>query len=271
MNTTFPGAVIDPDSAFICYGKTALLNATIYAGTSYTWTPSNSLTNAGNGTVSLLPSNIQAIAAPGATTNYVLKVVNAGCPNAFTDTFRVRVAQRIMVFAGNDTNVVTSQQLQLNATVNDSTANQFAWSPAVGLNSTNIKDPVALLKPSMIDGSITYRVRATNAIGCYGEDDITVRVFKTGPDIFVPNAFTPNGDGHNDVIRPILVGIKQLNYFRIYNRWGQLVFSTNEGSKGWDGRISGREQSTGNFVFIVQAIDYTGKLISKKGNVVLIR
>jgi gliding motility-associated-like protein len=123
----------------------------------------------------------------------------------------------------------------------------------------------------MVDGSITYIVRATNSIGCYGEDDLTVRVFKTGPDIFIPSAFTPNADGLNDIVRPILVGIKQLNYFRIYNRWGQLIFSTNQSGKGWDGRISGQEQPAGNFVFVAQAVDYTGRIVSKKGNVVLIR
>ena len=117
----------------------------------------------------------------------------------------------------------------------------------MGLNSTTIRNPIATLNSSMVDESITYFVRATNAIGCYAEDDINVKVFKTGPDIFIPTAFTPNGDGHNDVIRPILVGIKQLNFFRIYNRWGQLVFSTSESNKGWDGRISGRDQTTGNF------------------------
>ena len=123
----------------------------------------------------------------------------------------------------------------------------------------------------MVDESITYIVRATNAAGCFAEDDINVNVFKTGPDIFVPSGFTPNGDGRNDVIRPILVGIKQLNYFRIYNRWGQLVFSTTQSGKGWDGRISGQEQRTDNFVYIVQGIDYTGRIVAKKGNVMLIR
>ena len=73
------------------------------------------------------------------------------------------------------------------------------------------------------------------------------------------------------MIRPILVGIQQLRYFRIYNRWGQLVFSTSESGKGWDGRISGQPQSTSNFVYVAQAIDYTGKIISRKGNVMLIR
>jgi gliding motility-associated-like protein len=271
INVPFPRAVINPDSATICYGKSAQLNANISIGTSYTWTPAGTLTNQGNGTISSLPYNIQATASPTSTTNYVLKVLNAGCPNALTDTFRVNVLPKIVVFAGQDTIIVNNQVLQLNAIVGDSGIYQFMWSPPTGLNSTIIHNPIATLNSSMVDESITYIVRATNAIGCYAEDDINVRVFKTGPDIFVPSGFTPNGDGHNDVIRPILVGIKQLKYFRIYNRWGQLVFSTNESGKGWDGRISGQEQSTNNFVYVAQAIDYTGRIISRKGNVTLIR
>jgi gliding motility-associated-like protein len=271
FTTPFPNAAITPDSVVICYGKTASFNATIYTGTSYTWSPSTSLTNTGNGTTPSLPYTINAVAAPLTTTAYILTVKNAGCPNLFTDTFRVRVSPKITVFAGNDTAIVANQKLQLNAAVNDPAANQFTWTPPIGLNFTTVQNPVATLIPSMVEDAITYVVRATNPNGCYGEDNINVRVFKTGPDVFVPDAFTPNGDGHNDIIRPVLVGVKQLNFFRVYNRWGQLVFSTTQNSKGWDGRIAGQQQSSGNFVYVVQAVDYTGKLISKKGSIILIR
>jgi gliding motility-associated-like protein len=271
LNAKFPAANIQPDSAFICYGQSAQLNANISIGTSYTWTPSSSLVNQGNGIVSALPHSIKATASPNTTTAYILKVFNAGCPTALTDTFFLRVAPRIYVNAGHDTIVVANQVLQLNATVNDPAANRFTWSPATGLSSTIIANPIATLNASMVDESITYIVRATNSIGCYGEDAVTVRVFKTGPDIFVPNAFTPNGDGHNDVIRPILVGIRQLNFFRIYNRWGQLVFQTSESEKGWDGKIGGQVQASNNYVYFVQAIDYTGRTITRKGSIALIQ
>lgn len=271
INVPFPNATINPDSTTICYGKTAQLNANITIGTSYTWTPAGSLTNQGNGTISSLPYTINAVASPNSSTSYMLKVFNAGCPNALTEIFHVTVLPKIYVFAGNDTAIVNNQHLQLNATMGDAGPYQFSWSPPTGLNFTTIQNPVAILNSSMVDESITYIVRATNSVGCYAEDTINVKVFKTAPDIFVPSGFTPNGDGLNDVIRPILVGIKQLQYFRIYNRWGQLVFSTTQSGKGWDGTISGQPQSTNNFVYVAQAIDYTGKVISRKGNVMLIR
>jgi gliding motility-associated-like protein len=271
INVAFPTANTDPDSAGICYGKTVPLNATITNGTSYTWTNASTLSNQGNGNVSSLPLTIHAIASPKQTTDYVLTVNNAGCPNTLRDTFHIIVAQPIVVFAGNDTSIVANQPLQLNATVNDPTANQFNWTPATGLNFTAIPNPVATFTTDQVGGSVTYVVRATNPFGCFGLDTITVKLFKTGTDIFVPSAFTPGGDGHNDVLRPICVGIKELNYFRVYNRWGELVFSTREIGRGWDGTIKGQPQSTANFVYMAQGVDYTGRVIFKKGNVMLIR
>lgn len=269
INVPFPAATIDPITSSICYGKTIQLNANITTGTAYTWNNTNTLTNQGNGIVTSLPYAIHATAAPLQSTNYLLTITNAGCPNSLTDTFHVAVTQPIIVFAGNDTSIVANQPLQLNVTVSDPLANQYTWTPSTGLSAADITNPVANLS-HMAGNSVTYIVRATKADGCYGEDDIKVTVFTTLPDIFVPSAFTPNNDGRNDILKPICVGISRLNYFRIYNRWGQMVFNTSEIGRGWDGMISGAQQPTSNFVYIAQGIDYTGKTITKKGNITLI-
>jgi len=87
----------------------------------------------------------------------------------------------------------------------------------------------------------------------------------------MPNAFSPNADGKNDVIRPIFVGIAGIDYFRVFNRWGQMIFSTTQYAKGWDGTIGGKTQDPGTFVYIVQAKDYTGRTIFKKGSFVLVK
>ena len=87
----------------------------------------------------------------------------------------------------------------------------------------------------------------------------------------MPTAFTPNGDGRNDLFRPIAVGMKRFDYFRVYNRWGQMVFSTSVSGLGWDGRISGKTQGTNSFVWIVQGTDYLDRPFFKKGIVTLIR
>ncbi|MEO8403296.1 MAG: T9SS type B sorting domain-containing protein [Chitinophagaceae bacterium] len=270
INVPFPKATIDPALATICYGKSIPLNANITIGTSYTWNHPNTLINQGNGTITSLPFAIHATAIPATTTDYVLSILNAGCPNPLRDTFHIIVKPRLIVFAGNDTSVVVNQPLQLNALVNQPAANIFTWTPATGLSATNISNPIATFGSSF-GNSITYIVRAEDPAGCYAEDNITITVFKTGPEIFVPSAFTPNGDGRNDVIYPICVGIKELKFFRIFNRWGQLVFTTSQFNKGWDGAIGGSPQGSNNFVYMAQGIDYLGNTIFKKGNIVLIR
>ncbi|HYC30236.1 MAG TPA: gliding motility-associated C-terminal domain-containing protein, partial [Chitinophagaceae bacterium] len=88
---------------------------------------------------------------------------------------------------------------------------------------------------------------------------------------FVPNAFTP-GKRSNNLFRPAAApGISKLDFFRVYNRWGQLVYSTTEIGPGWDGTIAGKPQDAGTFVWIVQGTDFTGKRVFKKGTMVLIR
>lgn len=270
INVPFPAAAITPDAASICYGTSTPVNVAITSGTSYSWSNANTLGNTGNGAVTSLPYTFSATATPQQSTDYVLSVTNAGCPNVLLDTFHVSVTQPIVVFAGNDTSIVAAQPLQLNTTVSDPLANQYNWTPATGLNDTNVADPVASLS-GMGGSTITYIVKATTAEGCFGQDTIKVMVFTTAPDIFVPSAFTPNGDRLNDVLRAIGVGISRINYFRIYNRWGQLVFSSNDQEKGWDGTINGRVQSTATFVYVAEGIDYTGKVITKRGSVTLIR
>jgi gliding motility-associated-like protein len=269
-NVPAPAAAIAPDSSYICYGKSALLNATITTGTSYAWSTNVPLTPGGSGTVPAVPYALTETATPKVSSNVVLTVNNAGCPNPLKDTFYINVTDPIIVHAGNDTAVVVNQPLQLNATVNDPGASIWSWAPATGLNVANIPGPVAIYDMNA-PAFITYVVTAQTIAGCTGTDTITIKIFKTPADIFVPSAFTPNADGHNDVIRPVLVGIQQLSFFRVYNRWGQMVFSTSEANKGWDGTVGGNKQATDNFVYMVQAVDYTGKVIVKRGNFVLVR
>jgi gliding motility-associated-like protein len=98
-----------------------------------------------------------------------------------------------------------------------------------------------------------------------------VKIFKTDANIFVPTGFTPNSDSKNDVLKPILVGMKKLERFSVYNRWGQLVFSTSEIGKGWDGKISGADQKADVYVYVAIGITYLDQKIVRKGTTTLIR
>lgn len=263
----FPQAAAEPADTTICYGTTASLNAVISLGTNYSWTDAQTLTNEGNGTVGSTPFAIHALATPLQSTDYVLSVMNTGCPNVLLDTMVVNVMPQIIVNAGNDTAIVFDEPLQLNATANQPNLS-FTWSPETGLNNPGIPNPVALL--GINTDSMTYLVKAMSATGCYGLANLTVKVFKTGPDIFVPNAFTP-GLATNSVFRPVPVGVSSIEYFRVYNRWGQLVYSTSTIGQGWDGSLNGKIQDPDTYVWMVKGTSYTGKTIFKKGFMVLVR
>ena len=245
----------------ICFAGTAILNGSI-VGSSFTWSPVAGLSNG---------TTLQPTAQPLITTSYILTVMDTlGCPKPFRDTVVVNVLPKIVLSAGNDTAIVVNQPLQLNAVTTDKDQLTYNWVPASWLNNAAINNPIAIISSSSVD-SVIYVVTATNTIGCFATDNIKVIVYKTMPDIFMPNAFTPNGDGVNDVIRPVLVGISNLEYFKVFNRWGQMVFSTTQNAKGWDGSIGGKIQDPGTFVFVVQGKDYTGKTIFKKGSFVLVK
>jgi gliding motility-associated-like protein len=251
----YPLANAGPDTT-ICFNSFAQLQASMVAS-NFSWSPSGSLSN---------PLSLNPIATPSKTTTYIFTVTdNLGCPKPGRDTVVVTVLPKVNAFAGHDTSVVVGQPLHFNATGGVS----YLWSPTTALNDPGIYNPIGVYDGSFT--SIRYRVLVTNAIGCQDSAFITVKIFDVHPQIFVPTAFTPNGDGKNDVIRPIGVGIKKFYYFRIYNRWGQLVFSTSTNEDGWDGRIGGKEQGTATFVWIVAGIDYLDRSFFKKGTVTLIR
>jgi len=89
--------------------------------------------------------------------------------------------------------------------------------------------------------------------------------------IYVPHVFTPNGDGVNDVLKPILVGIAQFHYFSIYNRWGNLIYTTQDANAGWDGRWKGVVQPVETYLWMAEGIDTEGKRVLQKGMVSLVR
>jgi gliding motility-associated-like protein len=191
-----------------------------------------------------------------------LDVIDAkGCKSLKKDTVIITVLPKVEIFAGKDTSIVISQPLQLNAiNVNNSSFISYAWSPLFALNNSLTQNPVAVFDKT---GTYTYKVRAITSKGCEATDDISIKVF-AGADLYVPNAFTPNNDGSNDVLKPILVGIKELKYFSIYHRSGQLVFTTSKDGVGWDGRINGQLQNAGGYVWIAEAMYYNGHTIKEK-------
>lgn len=139
------------------------------------------------------------------------------------------------------------------------------WSPGVSLNTTNSFTPI--FKGSS-EQMYTIAIKKTN--GCLTVDTQMVKTIKN-IEIFVPNAFTPNNDRKNDVLRPLPRGIKTLSYFRVYNRWGRLLFESKNPMAGWDGTIHGVKQPSQTVVWVIEGVGLDGKIYREKGFSILVR
>jgi len=237
----------------ICFGFSAQLNAS--GGSSYSWTPAAFLNNR------LIPNPLSV--NPTANIRYIVTVTDTlGCPKPVKDTVIVNVAKITADAGPRDTSVVLDQPLLLNATG----STNYLWSPAQWLTNIGIANPVSLPQ-----SDIEYVVRVSNNFGCFDYDSIRVHLFRVDAGLYVPSGFSPNGDGKNDVFRPIILGMKSLDLFRVYNRWGQLVYSGTDAERGWDGTFGGRGQDAATYVWYAEGTDYRNIKIKKKGYVVLIR
>jgi gliding motility-associated-like protein len=250
--TVLPAPVADAgNDGRICLNDSTQLNGA--GGINYQWTPATGLSNA---------TTKNPFAKPRQTTSYNLLVTDAnGCVSLAADVVTITVIPPPLVNITPDTYVSPGQTIQLHAQggVN------YLWSPPTGLNNPAIPDPIAT-----ITQDITYTVVVTTPDGCKAKDSVMIKAYK-GPDIYVPTGFTPNHDGKNDLLTPIAVGIKELEYFKVYNRWGQLIFSTNQLRQGWNGKLGIIDQDSGVYAWIVKGITDDGKVIFKKGTVILIR
>ncbi|WP_161596637.1 PKD domain-containing protein [Chitinophaga vietnamensis] len=180
------------------------------------------------------------------------------CQQTVTQNLKV---YEVKPFAGNDTILTRGEPF----TMQGSGGDYYSWSPAYGLSDASIAQPV--LESSQ---DREYTLRVSNAEGCFGYATVKIKYY-TGPDIYVPNAFSPNGDGLNDRFRFIPVGIKQYKFFRVFNRWGQEMFSSVDFKTGWDGTYKGVPAPADTYIWILQGTDFNGREIMKKGTVTLIR
>jgi gliding motility-associated-like protein len=256
--TVLPAPVPDagaPDTT--CPGKSVQLEGS--GGVQYQWSPATYLSD---------PATADPIVEqPAASITYSLTVLGAnGCTSVQPATVKVFVTPPPAVFAGDDTAVLAGQPVPLDAIdVSNSGFTQYTWSPASGLNNAAVQDPIA-----QITGDITYTVVATTANGCTGTGSIVIVVVPNST-IVVPNAFTPNGDGRNDVLRVDAIGIRDFKYFSVFNRWGQEVFTTSNQGIGWDGTRGGQLEPAGVYVWAAMGLDFSGKQVLRKGTVILIR
>lgn len=170
---------------------------------------------------------------------------------------------KVTVFAGNDTVIVKNTPLQLNGTG----ASSYVWSPTAKLDNPFIYNPIFI---SSDTGTFEHILVGTTNNGCVGKDTINITV-ATGPYLSVPNAFSPNGDGLNDYFRILAAGFTKVNNFKIFDRWGKMLYSSNDFKKGWDGFVNGRRCEVGVYFWYLQATDIDGKTKMLKGDVTLVQ
>jgi len=235
----------------VCAKDTLLLSA--YGGTAYIWYPATALS-----------STNQASVLANPTTNIVYNTIISG-PGCAKDTLQTQVTVIALpnVTASADTSLFIGEEIELLAV---SSETNFEWQPQDYMLTTNtIANP--RVRP---EDSINYIVTVTNPANCKNSDTVRISLMLKY-DLFVPSAFAPDGNiNENKKLCIKQVGMKKV-HLRIYNRWGELVFETEDMNECWDGSFKGQMQQLQTFGYIVEAEDYSGKTINRKGTVTIIK
>jgi gliding motility-associated-like protein len=233
----------------ICSGASFTATTTSNAP-NFSWTPTTGISNA------LIAS---PVLTPLRTTSYIVTASQGPC--VVRDTLNVNVFQGAQVNAGSDQTIIVGDAVQLNAT--GGTGN-YLWTPSAGLSATNISNPVA--SPTQ---TTTYTVQLTSANGCASTDDVVINVL---PYCVQPRAaFTPNGDGSNDVWMVTNGNCYKSVRAEVYNRYGNKVFESSDYRNNWDGRYKGQALPDGTYYYVLTYQLINGKTVYQKGNVTILR
>ena len=251
-------ATVSP--VYICVNDSVKINVTPL-GKKIIWLPA---TNISNSTI------YNPIVSPLTTTTYTATLIDSA--NCFTSNTNVVVIVKSLptVNAGPDLFLPYNIPFTLNPTYSANTA-LYNWTPATNLSCTTCPSPeITPLEEQQ------YIIKVTSDSACVGKDTINIAVECKYANIFMPSAFTPNGDNTNDYYYPLTRGIKTISRFIIYNRYGQKVFEAknfmpNIKSLGWNGKINGEVQIAATYVYILTASCFSGETIEKKDSFILIK
>lgn len=238
---------------FLCLGDSVQIFAR--GGQEFSWTPSVSLADDKNDTI---------WAKPTANTIYSVLVKDARkCEN--TGKVEVIVQGKPTFIMSNDTSVYAGENFDIKVSSDDSLI--VIHSPSSGLFCPN-----CLTTQGKIFGTTTYNLIISDYLGCFMIDtNITITVVDEKY-LFIPNAFSPNGDGINDQFTFIADGFKRLVNFQIYDRWGAKVFETDDLTKPWDGKVNGEViLNTQMYTYLIILETYRGENVTKKGIICLVK
>ena len=245
-----PQPTVFTDS-FVCPGDSLILNPAAQNGASYAWHPGRYLSDS---------TAVHPIAKPITTQQYWIESTDRfGCHDTMFQN--IRVFPNAVIYLGDSVKLFPGESFQISPQTN---CVSFSWSPPLGLSDTSVANPIA--SPAV---STKFIVNAMTEWGCKVTDSLNFHVDATAL-VALPNAFTP-GNGVNNYFTILTRGVVQLRYFRIFNRWGNKVFETNNISQGWDGTFNGKPQPIGVYVYDVEAVTNEGSIFHTTGNVTLIR
>jgi len=216
----------------------------------------------GNGATSTLQNPVYSYPAPGI---YPLKltVSNIHCPQTISEKLvNITIDDPLPGTRYPDVEAVMNFPEQLQAR---QIANTVQWVPSLNLDFSNSYRPSFKGLASQL-----YQVQLKTKSGCVTVDTQFVKI-KKKIEIYVPTTFTPDGNGQNDYLYPVLMGFRTLNYFRVYDRWGKLLFTSKTERPGWDGRVRGDKQEIQTVVWMVEAVDVDGVTHQRQGTTVILR
>lgn len=235
-------SLVSSNDTGICAGSTVLL---------YAYSPDGIIWNTGDVSNSISVS-------PGVSTTYTVSTGNV-C-GTLTDSITVIIFPSSGFGAGPDITIVYGNHGQLTTTGGTS----WEWSPADGLNCTTCANPLA--SP---EETTTYGVTITDQNGCTSSDSVTVWV-EYNFNYFVPNTFTPNGDGINDIFYIRGYGVESMEV-KVFDRWGEMIFHSSDINAGWDGTYKGKPLSNGVFVYTLGGKLLDGREFREKGAITLVK
>lgn len=229
------------------------------ASVQYSWTFNN------GGPGSLLKNPLPVTYTSNGAFDVTLQLKTLGCENYPVQvTKKIKVSSPLAGIRYRDITVPKGESRIIS--VRDTVGSIYNWKPRIQLSNYN-----SAVTEFFTNGSdIRYLIDITDENTCVTTDTLQMLVLKT-PGHYLPTAFTPNGDGLNDDIRPYIVGMKSLKNFSIFNRWGNRVFYTTKYGEGWNGKLGGAVQPVGVFVWILEYYTTDDKLVTAKGTITIIR
>jgi gliding motility-associated-like protein len=258
VKVTQPFTLTASRDTFVCIGSAVQINA--IGAIRYSW--------AGNGITNATAASINV--KPNATATYT--VTGFGSDGCFTQTknITITVIPLPIVNAGSDTSVMVGSSFVLRPSYS-SDVNQYRWTPSQYLNCTNCATPTTTPREPII-----YTVTARNQYQCEASDSRKIDLICNNESVFVPNTFTPNNDGVNDVWYPRGSGIKSIRFIRVFNRWGQLIFerlnfNADDRSAGWDGTFKGQPLPADVYVYSLGMVCDNNQVVETRGNVMVVR